>query len=92
MEWRYRPDKVRCWRPRQRLKKLLEDAGIKLPSVASDITGASGRLMVQALIEGQRDPPSCTVESRLPSSAQTPSMGRHTERLIYGCEPIAALA
>lgn len=40
----------------QRLEKLLEDAGIKLSSVATDITGASGRAMLQALIEGQRDP------------------------------------
>ena len=40
----------------QRLEKLLEDAGIKLSSVASDITGVSGRLMLQSLIEGQRDP------------------------------------
>jgi len=39
----------------QRLEKLLEDACIKLSSVASDITGVSGRLMLQALIEGQRD-------------------------------------
>jgi len=40
----------------QRLEKLLEDAGIKLSSVASDITCLSGRLMLQALIDGQRDP------------------------------------
>jgi transposase len=40
----------------QRLEKLLEDAGIKLSAVASDITGVSGRAMLQALIEGQRDP------------------------------------
>jgi transposase len=40
----------------QRLEKLLEDAGIKLSSVASDITGVSGRLMLQALIDGQQDP------------------------------------
>jgi transposase len=40
----------------QRLEKVLEDAGIKLSSVASDITGVSGRLMLQALVEGQRDP------------------------------------
>jgi transposase len=40
----------------QRLEKLLEDAGIKLSSVASDISGVSGRLMLQALIDGQRDP------------------------------------
>jgi transposase len=40
----------------QRLEKLLEDAGIKLSSVATDITGVSGRLMLQALIDGQREP------------------------------------
>ena len=40
----------------QRLEKLLEDAGIKLSSVATDVTGVSGRLMLQALIDGQRDP------------------------------------
>jgi transposase len=39
-----------------RLEKLLEDAGIKLSSVATDITGASGRAMLQALVDGQRDP------------------------------------
>jgi transposase len=40
----------------QRLEKLLEDAGIKLSSVASDITGVSGRAMLEALIAGDRDP------------------------------------
>jgi transposase len=40
----------------QRLEKLLEDAGIKLSSVASDITGVSSRAMLEALIGGQRDP------------------------------------
>ena len=40
----------------QRLEKLLEDAGIKLSSVASDISGVSGRAMLDALICGQRDP------------------------------------
>jgi transposase len=40
----------------QRLEKLLEDALIKLSSVASDILGASGRQMLEALIAGERDP------------------------------------
>lgn len=40
----------------QRLEKLLEDAGIKLSSVASDISGVSGRAMLAALIAGERDP------------------------------------
>lgn len=39
----------------QRLEMLLEDAGIKLPSVATDIVGVSGRAMVEALIAGDRD-------------------------------------
>ena len=38
----------------QRLEKLLEDAGIKLSSVATDITGVSGRAMLEALIAGNR--------------------------------------
>jgi transposase len=40
----------------QRLEKLLEDTGIKLSSVATDISGVSGRAMLEALIDGQRDP------------------------------------
>jgi transposase len=43
-------------REMQRVEKLLEDAGIKLSSVASDIFGVSGRAMLEALIAGQRDP------------------------------------
>jgi len=39
-----------------RLETLLEDAGIKLSSVACEITGVSGRAMLEALIAGQRDP------------------------------------
>lgn len=42
-------------REAQRLEKLLEDAGIKLSSVATDITGASSRAMLEALIDGQTD-------------------------------------
>jgi transposase len=40
----------------QRLEKLLEDSGIKLSSVASDILGVSGRAMLERLIAGERDP------------------------------------
>jgi transposase len=40
----------------QRLEKVLQDAGIKLSSVASDITGVSGRAMLEALIAGDSDP------------------------------------
>jgi transposase len=43
-------------REAQRLEKELEDAGIKLSAVASDILGISGRAMLEALIRGERDP------------------------------------
>ena len=39
-----------------RLQKTLEDAGIKLSSVATDVLGVSGRLMLDALVSGTRDP------------------------------------
>jgi len=38
-----------------RLHKILEDTGIKLDCVASDILGASGRAMLDALVSGTTD-------------------------------------
>lgn len=38
-----------------RIHKLLEDANIKLGSVASDVLGKSGRKMLQGLLNGQQD-------------------------------------
>jgi transposase len=46
-------DQTRHW---QRLEKLLEDALIKVTSVASKLQTLSTRDMVEALIAGQRDP------------------------------------
>ena len=43
-------------REAQRLEKVLEDAGIKLSVVASEITGASGRKILRAMVAGERDP------------------------------------
>ncbi len=40
----------------QRLHKVLEDAGIKLASVASRTLSVSGRDMLDALVAGERDP------------------------------------
>ena len=40
----------------QRLEKFLEGSGIKLSSVVSDLTGVSSRAMLEALIDGERDP------------------------------------
>ena len=43
-------------REANRLHKLLEDTGIKLDCVATDILGASGRAMLDALVAGTTDP------------------------------------
>jgi transposase len=39
-----------------RIHKTLEDANIKLGTVATDILGASGRAMLEALVAGEDDP------------------------------------
>jgi transposase len=50
---RLNQDKVRL---ANRIQKTLEDANIKLASVASDVLGASGRTMLQAIAAGEDDP------------------------------------
>src|SRR5271167_1881753 len=40
----------------QRIQKTLEEANIKLDTVISDIMGLSGRKMIEAMIEGVRQP------------------------------------
>lgn len=55
----------------QRIEKVLEDANLKITSVLSDITGKSGRAVLQALIGGHDDPQrlaSCVVGNRLKAS------------------------
>jgi transposase len=59
----------------QRLAKVLEDAGIKIDSVASDMLGKSGRAMIEALIAGERDP------ARL---ITIPGIGQRTAEVIIG--------
>ncbi|MCA1678248.1 MAG: IS110 family transposase [Actinobacteria bacterium] len=54
---RYRKTQVaERQREANRLHKALEDTGIKLDCVASDILGASGRAMLDALVAGTTDP------------------------------------
>jgi transposase len=43
-------------RQANRLHKVLEDAGVKLACVATDVLGVSGRAMLEALTAGTRDP------------------------------------
>jgi transposase len=54
---RYRVQQVRDRAQEvNRLCKVLEDAGLKLTSVVTDVMGASGRAMLRALVEGTTDP------------------------------------
>src|SRR5881397_1532995 len=54
---RYRVQQVRDRAQEvNRLCKVLEDAGLKLTSVVTDVMGASGRAMLRALVDGTTDP------------------------------------
>lgn len=61
-------------REANRLHKVLEDAGIKLSSVASDILGVSGRAMIEALIDGQGDPEALAELARGRLRAKLPAL------------------
>ncbi len=66
-------------REAKRLQKLLEDAGIKLDSVASDIQGVSCRRMIEALIDGERDPEKL---AQLALGRMRPKLGELREALV----------
>ncbi|HVH88731.1 MAG TPA: hypothetical protein VM912_18580 [Terriglobales bacterium] len=44
-----------CNRISNRIQKVLEDANLKLASVATDALGASGRAMLEAIVAGEED-------------------------------------
>lgn len=56
----------------QRIQKTLEDANIKLSSVVTDITGKSGRAILDALANGETDPDKLTalVTTRIKASRE----------------------
>jgi len=67
-----------------RIQKVLEDANIKLGSVASDVLGVSGREMLRALIAGRDDPEALAELARRRLRAKIPELrlalhGRVTE-------------
>ena len=72
----------------QRVQKTLEDAGIKLDSVAADVVGVSGRAMLAALIDGERDPGVLAelakgrLRSKLPRSARPCGVGSAPSRAL----------
>jgi transposase len=63
-----------------RIQKVLEDANIKLGSVASDVVGTSGRLMLQALIAGESNPEKLADLAKLRLRNKIPQL----EEALYG--------
>ncbi|MDN5760381.1 MAG: IS110 family transposase [Tomitella sp.] len=59
-----------------RVEKVLEEASIKLSSVASDLNGVSCRAMLDALIAGERDPQVLAGMARGRMRAKLPQLGQ----------------
>ena len=76
---RYRKTQVEArGREIQRLEKVLQDACVKLTSVASGVWSKSARAMVEALIAGERDP---VVLAQLSKGPMRAKIGELTEAL-----------
>jgi hypothetical protein len=67
-----------------RIQKVLEDANIKLSSVASDVLGASGRLMLQAIMQGKTDTPARAELSKGRLRAKIPELQKALEGHVTG--------
>jgi transposase len=75
---------------RNRIHKTLEGAGIKLGSVATDVLGLSGRLMLAAFVDGTTDPETLadlakgSLRTKLPQlqRALTGQVGEHQRFLL----------
>jgi transposase len=59
-----------------RIHKVLQDANVKLSSVATDVLGVSGREMLEALIAGQDDPEKLAELARGKLRAKLPELKR----------------
>jgi transposase len=62
-----------------RLCKVLEDAGVKLTTVVSDVMGVSGRAMLAALVQGTTDPAALADLARGRLRAKLPALRRALE-------------
>jgi transposase len=73
-----------------RIQKILEGANIKLSSVATDVVGVSGKMILQAMINGVEDPKelAAMAKARLRKKMQSledalqGQMGSHQRRLL----------
>lgn len=65
-----------------RIQKVLEDANIKLASVATDVLGVSGRAMLAALIGGSEDPAALAALARGSLRGKTPELTQALRGLV----------
>ena len=93
---RYRVQQVRDRAQEvNRLCKVLEDAGLKLTTVVTDVRGASGRAMLRALVDGTTDPTVLaelargTLRKKLPALRRA-LQGRFRRHHAFLIEPIFA--
>ena len=59
-----------------RIQKVLEDANIKLGSVATDVLGVSGRAMLEGIIAGEQDPTALAERARGRLRRKLPELGQ----------------
>lgn len=67
-----------------RIQKVLEDAHIKLASVASDVLGASGRWILQAIMQGKADAAELADLSKGRLRAKIPELRKALEGQVTG--------
>jgi transposase len=65
-----------------RIQSVLEGANIKLGSVASDVLGVSGRLMLDAIINGETNPEKLSILAKGALRKKIPELNRALEGLI----------
>ena len=73
-----------------RIQKVLEDANIKLASVASDVLGASGRLMLRAIMGGNSDVNGLADLSKGRLRAKIPELRKALEGQVTGHHRLVA--
>jgi len=69
-----------------RLHKALEDTGIKLDCVATDILGVSGRAMLDALLAGERDPAKLAALAKGRLKVKSPALIEAFEGCRFGAQ------
>jgi transposase len=69
-----------------RLHKALEDTGIKLDCVATDILGVSGRAMLAALLTGERDPAKLAALAKGRLKVKSPALIEAFEGCRFGAQ------